>query len=84
MTKLVTDKGKTYQPDWLFEDNGTIFFRLVDKRKMTLIASEFEDCASIHYECDYYPPKDYYGFTDIMTLQRDGDKINIILGKKVR
>lgn len=70
MKVLTTSKGYTYNPNWLFEDNGSISLKLPDDRKLSEVAFELEDCCQMHYEADYSEPKDFVGYTEIVHMER--------------
>lgn len=82
MKVLTTSKGYTYHPDWLFEENGRISMKIPDRRKLSEVAFELEDCRQMHYECSYYEPQDFVGYTEITHVElANNDGWLIILEK---
>ena len=70
MKTLITSKGFTYHPDWLFVENGMVSMKLDDKRLMSVVSDEFENCVSMHYESEYYDPQDIEGYTECVHMER--------------
>ena len=79
MKVLTTSKGYTYHPNWLFEENGRISLKLMDKRRISDIAFEFEDCRLLHYEAEYYEPQDFEGYTDLTQVKKTDDNCWLII-----
>lgn len=84
MKTLITSKGFVYHPDWLFVENGQVSIKLDDKRPMSAVASEFEDCYMLHYESGYFDPQDIEGYTELTHMERANNNGWLIILEKPR